>query len=197
MKCGHMFCDQCIMKWIKEPVLYQTPMCPSCRRDIRIEDLRPARDAVIHYINHLMVKCDFAEIGCIVEIRLEDLWRHRSQCPLNPLRPIRCNRGCGLRLPSSEMLKHRCDLDMCQDAIEWNDIFVYARSEMRRKQNQSKSFHNHQPSSNKMIESFKKMVNFFTQWLADPRLAQIENLQQQQHQQHQNQNQNQNQAIVS
>lgn len=164
IECGHMFCRLCIFKWIEDPY-YNTSTCPICRRDICAEDLRPAPESIQNYINKLKVKCDFVELGCIADVRFVDYARHHSQCPLNPRKPIKCMRGCGVRLPPSEMVKHRCELDMCQDAIEWNDIFLYVRLEMRKK-----NFNRNHTKHNLLADSCKKMISFLTHWLADPRI---------------------------
>lgn len=164
IECGHMFCRQCIFKWIHDPY-YNVPTCPICRKDICIEDIRPASDMIIQYISRLRIKCDFAELGCIMDIRFGEFNRHRATCPLNPMKPINCHRGCGVRLPPAQMLKHKCELDMCQDALVWNDIFDYVRLEMKRR-----NFERNQPKHNLVVDSCKKVITFFTKWMADPRL---------------------------
>ncbi|XP_046920220.2 E3 ubiquitin-protein ligase NRDP1 [Dermatophagoides farinae] len=183
IECGHMFCHNCIYRWLDDPY-YNTVTCPICRRDICVDDIRPAIDSVRQYINRLRIRCDFDHLGCIADVRLEDYGRHYTQCPLNPRKPIKCHRGCGVHLPPAEMLQHHCDLDMCQDAIEWNDIFDYVRQEMKQR-----NWQRYQPKHSLIGNSYKKLLTFFTNWLADPRVHNdcgvgVEKQQQQQQQRH-------------
>ena len=164
IECGHLFCEACIVRWISQP-FYSTSTCPIDRNDITIDDIRPAPEFVTQYIGKLKVKCDFAEQGCIMNVQLCELNHHRIRCPLNPKKPICCTRGCGVRLPPSEMLNHHCDLDMCQDAIEWNDIFEDAKMTVRKRK-----FERYQNRHNLLGRTYKKFFNFFTSWMADPRI---------------------------
>lgn len=169
IECGHMFCNNCINRWLDDPY-YNTPTCPICRRDFCLDDLRPSIDSIRKYINRLRIRCDFESLGCIADVRLEDYYRHYYQCQLNPQKPIKCHRGCGVYLPSEKLLQHHCNLDMCQDAIEWNDIFENVKQEMKQR-----NFKRYQPKYSLIGNSYKKLLTFFTNWLADPRFDNNDN----------------------
>ncbi|EKX45903.1 hypothetical protein GUITHDRAFT_108355 [Guillardia theta CCMP2712] len=38
-KCGHLFCNKCIRKWISE--VHSGRKCPKCRKRVGVSDLRP------------------------------------------------------------------------------------------------------------------------------------------------------------
>ena len=184
VECGHLFCETCIKRWIASP-MYASPTCPIDRNEISPEEVRPAPEFIQQYINQLKVSCDFASDGCIVSVSLCDLNRHRARCPLNPMKPIACSRGCGLLLPPAQMVHHRCDMDQCQDAIVWNDIFEKARSLCRKR-----SYQRYQKRRSVLAATCKKFLNLFTKWMADPRCYQQHHQYQQQHYQQQQQDQN-------
>ncbi|KAI2810290.1 E3 ubiquitin-protein ligase NRDP1 [Blomia tropicalis] len=161
-ECGHLFCEHCIKRWIACP-MYSSPTCPIDRNEITIDDIRPAPEFIQNFIGQLVVSCDFDQ--CIVKVSLKDLNRHRHQCPLNPRKPIACSRGCGVHLPPAEMLAHHCDLDLCEDAIVWNDIFEKAKIAVRRR-----NFKRYQKRHSLITISCKRFIDIFTKWMADPRL---------------------------
>lgn len=169
IECGHLFCENCIRRWLASP-MYSAPTCPIDRNEISEEDIRPAPEFIRAYIGQLTVSCDFAHVGCIVNVHLCELNRHRAQCPLNPRKPIACTRGCGLYLPPRDMLEHHCKFDLCQDAIVWNDIFENAKLVVRKR-----NFKKYQNRHGLIALTAKRFVSLFTKWMADPRIPEPAN----------------------
>ncbi|XP_078687143.1 UPF0764 protein C16orf89 homolog [Branchiostoma floridae x Branchiostoma belcheri] len=76
--CGHSYCKQCIMAWLRT-----SKTCP--------EDRRPVREKDLHYdfilaniIGDHMVACPFRKLGCEFVGKLELLTSHRKSCCFNP-----------------------------------------------------------------------------------------------------------------
>ncbi|KAH9404060.1 PREDICTED: E3 ubiquitin-protein ligase NRDP1-like [Rhagoletis zephyria] len=168
-ECGHLYCERCIKGWLESP-MYSFPTCPTCRNEICEDDIRPAPEFIRTFIGQLAVSCDFADAGCIVNVPLCELNRHRAHCPLNPLKPIACSRGCGVHLPPSQMLSHQCDLDLCQEAIVWSEIFETAKLVVR-----MRNYKRYQNKHGLVGLTAKKFVNLFTKWMADPRIQEAAN----------------------
>jgi hypothetical protein len=51
--CNHVFCRECITKWIAE----NRASCPACRRTVSFDSLSPISDALNNMLGRLYVKC--------------------------------------------------------------------------------------------------------------------------------------------
>jgi len=161
--CGHIFCEKCIRRWIETP-LFGPSTCPIDRYEISHNKLRPAPKFLYNYLNQLQMKCDYSSEGCAFFVKLEDMTKHRTICPLNPSKPVECHRGCGVRLPPKLLLQHKCTVDPCQDAVIWSEILEDAKVKVRRR-----SYERYQKRSALSV-AIKSLWNVVNNWLADPRV---------------------------
>ncbi|XP_054155003.1 uncharacterized protein LOC128953540 [Oppia nitens] len=103
--CEHVFCGQCLDDWLREGK--QT--CPLDREFIARENGMKSPRIVTNLLAKLNIKCDFESYGCRVVVKLESLGKHSGQCPYNPEKPLRCEKGCGQVLANrTEFDEHNC-----------------------------------------------------------------------------------------
>ncbi|CAG2104034.1 unnamed protein product [Medioppia subpectinata] len=102
--CEHVFCSDCLEDWLDKG----KHTCPLDREQVNREDLKTPR-IVSNLLAKLSIKCDFADYGCQVVVKLENLAKHLTQCAFNPNTPMQCEKGCGLMLANrAEFEGHNC-----------------------------------------------------------------------------------------
>lgn len=79
--CDHMFCSNCIKRWLKEK-----SSCPICKTNLAYLDdsLRPAPIVIKNILGKLQLHCDFHDLGCEEIIRVDALVSHTSKCKFRP-----------------------------------------------------------------------------------------------------------------
>ena len=108
-KCGHTFCQECVIKWYDN-----SSNCPTCRQNVTFQDFQPVTSrAVLNQLSRLNLKCSLceetnisdrekhiqicskqtikctsADIQCQWEGERQALPVHLQVCPFQHLRPI-------------------------------------------------------------------------------------------------------------
>ncbi|XP_059080415.1 E3 ubiquitin-protein ligase siah2-like [Tigriopus californicus] len=112
---GHLICAECRPK-IKD--------CPICRAHL-------SRNSRLLFAERLLeecvpVPCEFADLGCPMELVSNQLKRHEAQCSYRPNLCKNHVRGCSSRLSLDEMNKHLdccsfrlidCPMSLCQEKV--------------------------------------------------------------------------------
>lgn len=88
-RCEHSFCKNCINEWLD-----QQRSCPVDRQSVTSSELKPVPRILKNFLSHLLITCDFADLGCSVVVKLELLETHEKECEHNPNRPVLCKYGC-------------------------------------------------------------------------------------------------------
>ena len=127
--CRHVFCKVCIETWLN---LGHT--CPTCRKWLSKDRLKPGLPLLANMINRLKVYCKHQFIGCRSSFTLESAATHEKECGYAPIRcrnqkcrkkilrreveqhetveckyrTILCEKGCDLHIAVREIDAHHC-----------------------------------------------------------------------------------------
>jgi E3 ubiquitin-protein ligase NRDP1 len=102
-ECEHAFCHMCINQWLNHQSI-----CPIDRAPILAQDLKPVPRILKNLLSKLKLKCDYADYGCNLILRLENLNTHLQECDFNPKKPIICALGCNILIAKDEFKSHNC-----------------------------------------------------------------------------------------
>ena len=101
--CRHTFCKTCIHEWVKVSFT-----CPLDKQQLVFNELTPIPIAFKNLLDRLNVLCKFEAEGCDHKCPRSDLERHIKRCPFNPAAEFECDKGCQLKLNSSQLGSHQC-----------------------------------------------------------------------------------------
>lgn len=100
--CRHVFCTECISRWLD---LRNT--CPTCRSPLRAFDMKPPLPLLKNIIGKLQIRCDFIDQGCTEIVDYEQLENHTRDCPYGPMT---CQiEGCGEIFPKRDKERHESE----------------------------------------------------------------------------------------
>lgn len=112
---GHLICAECRPK-IKD--------CPICRTHLNRNNRLLFAEKLLE--ERVPIPCEFADLGCPIELVSNQLKRHESQCDYKPKLCKNHVRGCSSRLPLTMMNQHLglcqyrlidCPMSTCQEEI--------------------------------------------------------------------------------
>jgi len=72
-QCEHAFCDACILHWLD-----RHHSCPVDRTECDVTQLKPIPRIMKNLLYRLLIRCEYAEFGCSVVVRLEQLQSHQQ-----------------------------------------------------------------------------------------------------------------------
>lgn len=155
ISCEHVFCTDCLDEWLAKG----KKNCPLDREDINRNDMKTPR-IVTNLLAKLSIKCDFANYGCNSIVKLEVLLNHCNQCPYNPNKPFKCEKGCGL------VLANRCALEEHNCMEELHNLVRGQTEQIEGQQNQIDELKAElltiRTNNQKIEEEFKQMKEIFS-----------------------------------
>jgi len=107
-ECGHLFCRDCIMKWLDEK-----KECPYCRKPLTRDGVRKSV-WIQRKVQSLRVKCGNAEHGCEETCTVADLDRHMERCPCTEVKCPFSMHGCDAVISRKVLCEH---LSACPVAV--------------------------------------------------------------------------------
>lgn len=102
--CRHVFCRECISRWLQE-----WNSCPTCRRPLRAQEMRPPLPLLNNIINKMQIRCNYSEQGCTTTVEYERLGIHVRSCPYGPNGMACENEGCRETFPRNEKERHEAE----------------------------------------------------------------------------------------
>lgn len=101
--CEHLYCERCL-----EERMETHGSCPQDAIAVNQSMIRDAPDFIKRNLALLNIKCGFASLGCSEIIKFEAFDEHRSFCPFNRERLIKCDKGCGTYIERAQVGHHNC-----------------------------------------------------------------------------------------
>ena len=102
--CQHVFCRECISRWLQDK-----NTCPTCRSPLRLGDLRPPLPLLKNILAKLRTRCNYLEQGCTTIVNYEQLGNHIRRCPYGPNGMSCQNEGCQDTFPKNEKERHEAE----------------------------------------------------------------------------------------
>ena len=143
--CGHLFCKNCIEKWLNEKA-----NCPICKKEIKnqkefIKIIKENNKIVFRLMNQLTIKCPF---GCEWKGIWEELENHLKKCLLSKKECKYKKIGCNFMGKNSEVEKHeenddKKHLELAMKYINENNNFSKYKIQFDINQKCNVSVHDH------------------------------------------------------
>ena len=102
--CRHVFCRECILRWLQEG-----NTCPICRSPLRLRDMKPSLPLLKNIIGKLRIRCNYLEQGCTTIVDYKQLGNHIRSCPYGPNGMVCQNEGCQDTFPKNEKQRHKAE----------------------------------------------------------------------------------------
>lgn len=104
--CEHLFCKDCIERWLAFKLLPQEKICPYDRQPITTTQLKQPPRPLLNLLQKLKLHCKFD--GCKVITNLGQILTHENICEANPNFKKACIHNCGAILSKIEIPQHNC-----------------------------------------------------------------------------------------
>ncbi|RWS30880.1 E3 ubiquitin-protein ligase NRDP1-like isoform X2 [Leptotrombidium deliense] len=163
-RCGHSYCKQCILRWIKE-----RKTCPVDSSEIcRLNALIPTPLVVKNILGRHSVHCDYKDNGCETVVTLDSLNDHCARCKYRPTLKHRIRRNvdhfiCSLlsrRRQESETVIETQDTETVEPIVE---SIYYDSFYQRERRNRELAEQANEPNERRIdfTTEFKLLLIFF------------------------------------